>query len=194
MFTLKRSLVALADMTKVLPALVLSLAVLSCSKPEANVPPELPKRPKFFEVPQLIGKSPDEVKSLLGPPTSEAASDINGRPYYRMYYNFGRDSAAMIFINGKFDELIYTAYTIPFDGAEKMGEFFGIDVRGKAPRDVGGPGEWTVYENLTINGVTVNYVSFRNYGKRDYGKGNEYRDLHVRVEDSAAKAPLQKKK
>ena len=164
---------------EILPVIVLSLTLLSCSRPPgslsqraepvASPSPAAPK--KIIDVPALLGKSRDEVKGLLGPPKYEA--EVWGLDYQ---FEFG--SAHLNFKKGKFDQILAEAggphLRINFETAEQAGDFFGLDLRGTAPANVY---DWgTIYENLTINGVKVKSVAFT---KRGYETGFSRMNLEV---------------
>jgi hypothetical protein len=154
-------------MKKLLLILALTLAVLSCGQSRNNS--EITTRPKkLIDVPQLMGKSPDEVKSFIG----REPKKVEGN---EQHYAFDElEICGLEFKNGKFNSITLEGSKFTFETPEQLGDFFGIDVRGQTSRDLG---SMVYFQDPTINGVKIHHVSFR---KRDDGRG--YNGLIFEVE------------
>lgn len=107
----------------------------------------------------MLGKSPDEVKKLLGPPKDEFGSDKTSPS---LEYEFIQGHGRIDFKKGKLDNIIFITDGFLFDTPEQFANLFGIDLRGKTPTNIYDFG--TFYENLDINGVKVTKLSFSPMG------------------------------
>ena len=157
--------------------LLLSLAVIACNltrnketvsstEPASSPKPVAVK--KIFDLPAIIGKSPAEVKSIIGPPKGEFGNDSIGG----LEYDFDIVSGTIHFSKGKFSDLIFTTDNFVFEKPEQFGDLFGVDLRGVTPTsdyDFA-----TIFENLPIKGATVARLSI---GKSSTTKG--FNDFHV---------------
>ena len=130
----------------------------------------LPK--KLVDVPSLIGKSPDEVKNIIGlTPKKDTEYDSKGAHYRTDKYEFldiddARADASVKFKNGKFNKFDFSLMGLVFDTPEELADHFGIDVRGKSTDK----GSMIGYNDFPINGVTVKRISIIQLtGTKGYG-------------------------
>jgi hypothetical protein len=166
-------------MKNLLLILLLSLSVLSCNlltrrdspstvQPTPSPSPVAPK--KIVDVPSLIGKTPDEVKSIIGLTpkigTDFTSKGVRHRDYKYEFRDIG--TASIKFKNEKFDGFFIILDKFIFDTPEQLGDFFGVDVRGKTPPTT--VDDTVFYEDLKFNGVNVKSLSLGKYAATGFNQ------------------------
>ena len=149
----------------ILPIVVLAIAVLGCGRfgagsnagnttgQKANSAPAAAA--KAVDMPSLVGKSPDEIKKIVGiEPRFET-------PY--LAFELPQGTLTVDYMKGKQTTIGFEP-TTGSDSAEKLGDMVGIDVHGKP--ESRGSGEFHFYDDLNANGKTLRQVSFRKVGDK----------------------------
>gem|GEM_PF-3296344 len=158
--------------------LVIGLCVIGCGRfgggsatgdggnANANSNAEPSRAKMAVDITPLVGKSIDEIKKVLGPPSGELA----GR--FRWEFPQGDLAAETNYkdkTKNKVDYLEFSAKVIVVGGQaaqgypdyERMGDLIGLDMRGKTPTATAkGDTDDTTFEKYQIGSTTVDRITF----------------------------------
>jgi hypothetical protein len=122
---------------------------------------------KALDIASIVGKSPDDIKKVLGPPTRESGG---AAPSYTWELPQGD-----LFVNAdykdkkKVDFMTFTSKIIVVGNQtaqgyatyDKLGDLIGFDTRGKTPTsEESGDTGTTRFEKVNLGGTTVDEISF----------------------------------
>ena len=143
-------------MKTIIPLMLLIVAVAACGRFQTgeNAAPAARPATKVVDIPSLIGKSKDEVKKSV-------TKSVSAETPEELKFDFP-DGKLTVSFNEGIGRPIYFAVPrgpdIETAGAsiERLGEFTGIDMKGRTPTKTDPMG--TYYENETLDGKKVRIV------------------------------------